>query len=42
MEHMEGFAEIAGIELARIDSEMRLEQLRRELLCSDAAYRIGN
>lgn len=41
MEHMEDFAEIAGIELVRIDSETRLEQLRRELVWSDAAYRIG-
>ena len=41
MEHMEDFAEIAGIELVRIDSDTRLAQLRRELLWSDAAYRIG-
>ena len=41
MEHMEDFAEIAGIELVRIDSETRLHQLRRELQWSDAAYRLG-
>ncbi len=41
MEYMEDFAEIAGIELVRIDENTRLEQLRRELLWSDAAYRIG-
>ncbi len=41
MEHMDDFAEIAGIELVRIDSETRLHQLRRELTWSDAAYRIG-
>ena len=41
MEHMEDFAEIAGIELVRIDDETKLHQLRRELLWSDAAFRIG-
>ncbi|GAA3766047.1 L-arabinose isomerase [Terriglobus aquaticus] len=41
MQHMEDFAEIAGIELVRIDDETRLHELRRELLWSDAAYRIG-
>ena len=41
MEHMEDFAEIAGIELVRIDSETRLHQLRRELTWSDAACRLG-
>ncbi len=40
MEHMEDFAEIAGIELVRIDSETRLHQLRRELAWSDAAYKL--
>jgi L-arabinose isomerase len=39
MEHMEDFAEI-GIELIRIDSETRLHELRRELLWSDAAYKL--
>jgi L-arabinose isomerase len=38
MEHLEDFAEIAGIELVRIDADTRLHQLRRELQWSDAAY----
>jgi len=37
MEHLEDFAEIAGIELIRIDNETRIHQLRRELRWSDAA-----
>ena len=37
---MESFAEIAGIELVRIDAETRLHQLRRELVWSDAAYKL--
>ena len=41
MQHMEDFAEIAGIELVRIDDDTKLHQLRRELVWSDAAYRIG-
>ena len=41
MQHMEDFAEIAGIELVRIDAETKLHQLRRELTWTDAAYRIG-
>ncbi len=40
MEHLEDFAEIAGIELVRIDAETRLHQLRRELVWSDAAYKL--
>jgi len=40
LQHMEDFAEIAGIELVRIDSETRLHELRRELVCSDAAYKL--
>jgi L-arabinose isomerase len=40
MEHLEDFAEIAGIELIRIDAETRLHQLRRELVWSDAAYKL--
>lgn len=40
MEHIEDFAEIAGIELVRIDAETRLHQLRRELAWSDAAYKL--
>ena len=40
MEHLEDFAEIAGIELVRIDGDTRLHQLRRELTWSDAAYKL--
>jgi L-arabinose isomerase len=40
MEHLEDFAEIAGIELVRIDADTRLHQLRRELVWSDAAYKL--
>ncbi len=40
MEHMEDFAEIAGIELMRIDNETRIPRLRRELMWSDAAYKL--
>ena len=40
MEHMEDFAEIAGIELVRIDSDTKLHELRRELMWSDAAYKL--
>ena len=40
LQHMEDFAEIAGIELVRIDSETRLHELRRELFWSDAAYKL--
>ena len=39
MEHMQDFAEIAGIELIRIDSTTRIPELRRELRWNDAAYR---
>lgn len=39
-EHLADFAEIAGIELVRIDAETKLAQLRKELVWSDAAYRI--
>ncbi len=39
-EHLADFAEIAGIELVRIDADTRLAQLRRELLWSDAAYKV--
>ena len=37
MAHMEDFAEIAGVELVRIDEDTKLHQLRRELLWTDAA-----
>jgi L-arabinose isomerase len=40
LQHMEDFAEIAGIELVRIDAETRLHELRRELAWSDAAYKL--
>jgi L-arabinose isomerase len=40
LQHLEDFAEIAAIELVRIDSETRLHELRRELLWSDAAYKL--
>ena len=40
MDHMEDFAEIAGVELVRIDRETRIPQLRRELVWSDAAYKL--
>jgi L-arabinose isomerase len=40
LQHMEDFAEIAGIELVRIDSETKLHSLRRELVWSDAAYKL--
>ena len=41
IEHMADFAEIAGIELIRIDAETRIPQLRRELHWSDAAYKLS-
>ena len=40
IEHLADFAEIAGIELVRIDADTRVPQLRRELLWSDAAYKL--
>jgi L-arabinose isomerase len=40
IEHLEDFAEIAGIEMVRIDAGTRLYQLRRELAWSDAAYKL--
>ncbi len=40
MEHLDDFAEIAGIELVRIDADTRLHELRRELAWSDAAYKL--
>jgi L-arabinose isomerase len=38
-EHMQDFAAIAGIECVMIDKDTKLNQLRNELLWSDAAYR---
>jgi L-arabinose isomerase len=40
-EHLEDFAEIAGIELIRIDQETRIPQFRRELRWNDAAFSFG-
>jgi L-arabinose isomerase len=37
-EHLEDFAEIAGIELVRIDAETRIPNFRRELRWSDVSY----
>jgi L-arabinose isomerase len=37
MEHMEDFAEMAGIEFIRIDAETRLHTLRNELRWNDGA-----
>jgi L-arabinose isomerase len=39
--HLQDFAEIAGVELVRITSDTRLHELRRELLWSDAAYKLN-
>jgi L-arabinose isomerase len=36
MEHLEDFAEIAGVEMIRIDDETRLPLLRHELRMLDA------
>jgi L-arabinose isomerase len=38
MDHLQDFAEMAGIELVRIDADTRIHELRRELKWSDAAY----
>jgi len=40
IQHFEDFAEIARIELVRIDSDTRLHELRRELVWNDAAYKL--
>jgi L-arabinose isomerase len=40
MDHLEDFAEIAGIELVRIDAETRIRELRQELKWNDASYSI--
>ena len=39
IDHLEDFAEIAQIELVRIDGDTELKQFRRELTWGDAAYR---
>jgi L-arabinose isomerase len=41
IEHMADFAEVAGIELIRIDADTRIPQLRRALAWSDAAYKLS-
>ena len=41
IEHLEDFAEIAGIELVVIDSETRLRDFRRELQWNEAAYALS-
>jgi len=41
LDHLQDFAEIAGVELVRITSDTRLHELRRELLWSDAAYKLN-
>ena len=40
MDHLEDFAEIAGIELVRIDAETRFRELRQELKWNDMSYSI--
>jgi L-arabinose isomerase len=40
MEHLADFAEIAGIELVRIDADTRIPQFRRELTWNDVAYKL--
>ena len=35
MQHMEDFAEIAGVELVRIDADTKLHQFRQQLRWSD-------
>lgn len=40
MQHLEDFAEIAGIEFVRIDRETQLGRFRQELMWSDVAYRL--
>jgi L-arabinose isomerase len=38
IEHLQDFAEIAGIELIRIDAETRIPEFRRQLRWEEAAY----
>jgi L-arabinose isomerase len=40
-EHLEDFAEMAGIEFLLIDRETRLADFKKELRWNDAAYRLG-
>jgi L-arabinose isomerase len=39
IEHMENFAEIAGIEMLLIDSSTEISQFKKELRCNDSSYR---
>ncbi len=39
MEHLQDFAEIAGIELIQIDADTRIPQLRREMRWNESAFR---
>lgn len=38
IEHLQDFAEIAGIELIRIDADTRIPEFRRQLRWEEAAY----
>jgi L-arabinose isomerase len=40
-EHLQDFAEMAGIECVRIDRETRLNQLRNELRWSEVYYQVN-
>ena len=40
-EHLQDFADIAGIECVRIDRETRLNQLKNELRWSDVYYQVN-
>ena len=40
-EHMEDFAEMAGVELVIIDKDTRLRDLKRELRQDDVAYALA-
>jgi len=41
MEHLEDFAEIAGIEIIRIDAETRIREFRQALQWNDVAYSLA-
>ena len=41
-EHLEDFAEIAGIELLRIGKDTTIEQFRKELRWNETSYALGN
>jgi len=40
-EHLQDFADMAGLEFIRIGKETRLDQLKNELRWNDAAYKLG-